>query len=626
MSDDAILAGALADQVSAARGHFAQVFDQVALRNGEDDYLDFKLVALGIASDRDAYITAFTEALHRGWWKELVTSAIEAQVLNPSALQHVAPRLVPHDAASAVFRPQGFDAAMMPWLNAADFTQGLLCGLRRVCEVRAGAGGLGSGFLVGPQTVLTSWHVVQGLMDPVTGRARDGSARELRCRFDRHDGTPSEEFSAADNWLLDWSPLMLGTPGISVAGHYADMTKHRPHALDFAVVRLRGAPGRTRGWYALKNAAVVPVASKDPFFVLQHPAQFALRIGLTDNVTLAPDNVEVRHKAPTGPGSSGGLCLDRAGRLVALHRGEFRGADNLLYNIAVAAQAIAPLARQSESVDAASDIIWRLQRGSHPVIGRDYTHKLLDPMLRSQAPKPILIVRGPDLCGKSFTIRIIEELLGPVPWLAIFSAPELPADARQFAEQILEQAGVAVAKRRILPVPGDGESTDIAWIRDHLFPAFRALLSEAALARGQNNGQLLWLLIDQLNKSTLPAKGPRQFLDTLYEKIRETPDLRIVLLGLDGGLPAGDPANAAEEDLLDPAQLQVTEIERYLACLLIDCEVFTATKEEIGRMANLVLHSARASSIASQVLPGLSAYLMGPLHKVAGEWRRERGL
>lgn len=624
-SADSVLAVALAGQVGATRTLFAQVFDQVARRRADEDYIDFKLAAIGQASAAAAYAAAFASALERGWCVELVTHAIDAKVLAPQALKLVAPRFTPQDAAAAAFQPEGLHPRMMPWLNAATFTAGLLRGLRRVCEVRAGSA-RGSGFLVGPQTVLTNWHVVQALIDPVSGKAKPDSAAQLVCRFDFLDGGSGEDYVAVEDWLVDWSPMPLDQLDVTSAGHYTDMTAHRPHHLDFAVLRLHGAPGRARSWYALKEAAAVPVGAHEFLFVLQHPSQFAQCIGVTDEITLVV-NGEVRHMAPTTAGSSGGLCLDKSGNLVALHRGKLSEADGTLkHNLAVAAREIAAVAAASDSVDAATDTVWRLSRGTLPVLGREKTSRQLGQMLTPQAAKPILIVRGPDLCGKSFTSQIIEDRLGFIaPWLVNFAAAELPLGAREFAAQILERAGVAAAKRQTLPSPDDGASTDIAWVRDHLFPAFRALVGEAALARDPAHGRLLWLVIDQLNKSSLPATGSRQFLDTLYQQIRTTPEIRVVLLGLDGALPAGDPATAAEEDLPNPALLDATALERYLACLLTDCRI-SPDRNEIVRLARLVLHSVRAQSGANDdLLVRLSQYLTGPLRRAAGEWTGKPG-
>lgn len=623
MSSDAdrLLARRLAERVAAARGHFAQVFDQIARQRSDGDYIDFKLAALGAANDEDAFASAFAEALRRGWGVELVTRAVEARVIAPDALGLIASRLVAGDAARAVFRPEGFNADMMQWLEAATFTAGLLRGLRRVCEVRAGRA-RGTGFLVGPQTVLTNWHVVRELMNPTDGTARTDSARQLSCRFDVLDGRSGTEFPAFEHWLVEWSPMALADLDVASDPPYASMAALRPHAVDFAVLRLHGAPGRMRGWYALADAGAVPSRAHEPLFVLQHPSQFAQRIGVTDRVSGDASGV-VRHQAPTADGSSGGLCLDGEGRLVALHRGRVSDAGGaFLHNLAIAASAIAPLAPRSDSVEPACDTIWRLARGPHPVIGRDRTNQLLHAMLQPKPQKPILIVRGPEMCGKSFTTQIIEERLGFLaPWLASFAAAELPADARAFAVQILERAGINEATRQTLPTAGDGASTDIAWIRDYLFPAFSVLVADAARVRAESSGRLLWLVIDQLDKSKLLSTGSRQFLDTLYQQIATVPELRIVLLGLDGGLPAGDPLVAADEDLPSPARLTAAELERYLACLLTDSGIFPE-RGELHRLAGLVLHSVSGDGSANRdLLVRLSAYLMGPLRRAESEWK-----
>lgn len=626
---DIALVHKLAESVDAARERFAQVFDQFALSRSGEDFIDFKLAALGLADPSQAYAAAFAAALERNWIVGLVTLAVEARLLAPSTLRLVAPRFTPQDATeAAAFQPEGLNEDMMPWVEMGTFTVGLLRGQRRVCEVLAGVAH-GTGFLVGPQTVLTNWHVVQGLMNAADGKIEPGSGQRLKCRFDFLDGSSkSDDFVAVEDWLLQWSPMRLDELDTALTGTYADMTKHKPHSLDFAILRLQGAPGYARGWYALKEAAAVPKGKHEPLFVVQHPSQYAQRIGVTDKVTLAADGAEVQHQAPTAQGSSGGLCLDKDGKLVALHRGKRSRPDGSLEsNLAVAAAAIAAIdataaeAQRSDSVDPEYDIVWRLARSKHPVLGRKQTNRLLRRMLDPQTATPILIVRGPDLCGKSFTSRLVEERLGPIaPWLVGIAAAELPPDARDLALMILSRAGVAAAKRNALPKVDENATTDIAWIRDELFPSFRTLVSEAAQARDAAHGQLLWLVIDQLNKSSLPATGSRQFLDTLYQQIRTTPEIRVVLLGLDGGLPAGDPASAIEEILPDPTTMDATGLKDYIACLLTACKI-TPTSSEIGRLAQLVLHSVRVGGNPyGDQLVRLSQYLSGPLQRAADEW------
>lgn len=620
-TSDGAIARQLAAQVKGSRADFAQVFDRVAALRQTDRYLDFKLAALGQPGPLPAYTAAFVAALAGNWCPDLVAHAIEAQLMPALALRSILDRFTARDAATeAAFNPQGFDAKTMPWLNTGDYTAGLLAGMRRLCVVAADEV-YGTGFLVGPQAVLTNWHVIQHLLVEVGGEAveGEGSAAKLVCRFDFFGNRRGHNVPVAEKWLLDWSPLDLDTVSEDQRHRFRDRRGTRPGpALDYAILRLRGAPGRARHWYSLKQSAAVPQGAQQALFVLQHPAQMSQRVGVAHNVE-CDDGIEIRHRAPTAEGSSGGLCLDRNGALVGLHRAEFRTDGKFQYNTAVAASAIAANLPAGLDVEAAVDEpVWRLSRCQGPVIARDASCRLLRQMGEAGA-RPILIVRGLPQSGKSFTTRLLQEYLpASAPWLASFGVTELPLQARELAEQILQRAGVAAERRASLPQPLDAATTDIAWIRDELFPAFRTLLRQAAAERDPAQGRLLWLVIDQLDITPLPEAGARRFLDTLYQQIAATPEMRVVLLGLEGPLPAGDARRDAREDQLpDPARLNLRDIEHYIGCLFTE-QGLAQAPDEVSRLARLAWRIATQRGAAT-ALPALASFLAGPLRSTLTE-------
>ena len=76
----------------------------------------------------------------------------------------------------------------------------------RVCRVEINNRAAGTGFLVGPEAVMTNWHVVKNVIE---GRA---AAAAVNCRFDYKqyaDGTRSEGVTVglhATEWKQDFSP------------------------------------------------------------------------------------------------------------------------------------------------------------------------------------------------------------------------------------------------------------------------------------------------------------------------------------------------------------------------------------------------------------------------------------
>jgi hypothetical protein len=202
--------------------------------------------------------------------------------------------------------------------------------VRSVCRVDyadLSPPGLGTGFLVGPDLVLTNWHNLKRVIDA------PAAATQLRFRFDLLDGA-----AAADNGgrvarakangtpVLRWSPAA----GVELPGGTGEPNMQQ---LDYALVRLdeRVADdpvpgGGTRGHVGLKKTIPAAVAGS-ALMVLQHPLrgelQFAIGTALGPNET----GSRLRHTASTQNGSSGSPVLDAALGALALHNGARTGTE-----------------------------------------------------------------------------------------------------------------------------------------------------------------------------------------------------------------------------------------------------------------------------------------------------------
>ncbi len=588
-----------AREVTVSREAFAQTFDAVAAGSALNGYLDFKMTALGAADDRSAFAAAFARAATAGFLGRLVASLTELRYLNFTAVVTTAGApieaaelgLTPQDATAGVFSPQGITADMIQMLDAATMVRGLLEATRRVCMIEIDGTGRGTGFLVGPQTVLTNWHVIHSLLDPATGQALPGSARRLACSFDLVGTYPKASHAAADTWLIEWSPMAVPpTPG-----PYPDMTALKAGTLDFCVIRVTGAPGRLRGWYDLSSAVAVRApdtgAGAEPFFVVQHPQADMQRVAVAGGVTPQPGKPQfIAHKAPTLAGSSGGLCLDARFNLVALHQGEFRKQGALSTNVAIAAPAIAELAPAAADVQPEYDVVWKLHTGK-AVIGRANTLSKITAMSAAAAPKPFLLVRGSPQSGKSFTGKLIEhrvEYRNRV--LVKLAGNSLPATGRELAQAILSRAGSIATDD--LPSPVGSGTTPVAWYKGQFMVAFSSRLREALAHDGGT--KLVWVVVDRLTEEDATPSDAMNFLHALYEAA--LPEMRFVLIGLNGGLPAGDPAKAELEDLPDPRRPSKQDVRTYLQCLFADLRIAAQTGE-IDRLADLVLDMAEKMDV-----------------------------
>lgn len=207
--------------------------------------------------------------------------------------------------------------ATNPALTPDVFTAGLLDVQTRVCRIEipsAGKTSYGTGFLVGPELVLTNYHVVERLVE---GERHDRAV--LRFDYKRtRDGSqlPGKMFwLESKDWVVASSPV---------------------EALDYALLRVRGAPGTMplsgdavppgvtvtpRGWIDL-TAEPPEVSPGSEILIMQHPlgAPIVLAMDMDSVTDVFEDTFRIRYKTNTEGGSSGSPCFNAAWQLIALHQ------------------------------------------------------------------------------------------------------------------------------------------------------------------------------------------------------------------------------------------------------------------------------------------------------------------
>ena len=206
--------------------------------------------------------------------------------------------------------------------------------------------GVGTGFLVGPDLVLTNWHVVRRIQE-APGGDKPGIAKELRFRFDLLERADAVEARGRPTRaeLGNGSPLLHTSPA---AGNELRAGAGEPgmDALDYALVRLAervgddavvgGTSGETRGHIQLSSSMPKPL-SESALMVLQHPLRGELQFAIGKVVGPNATGSRVKHTAATQRGSSGSPVLDAALAPIALHNGTRPGTEQekQSYNTAV---------------------------------------------------------------------------------------------------------------------------------------------------------------------------------------------------------------------------------------------------------------------------------------------------
>ena len=614
---DATAARRAARFFAAGRPALSQIYTEIERRSA-GRLRDFKIVALGLHDTRDAFAAALLETaragVHRTFLAELAALGVLDLKRALQALSRTAGMdtlLWPQDATTGTLTiPQGWNPTVAATLDMTELLRAVNLAARRVCLVQTGVS-QGTGFLIGPQTVLTNWHVMAPLIDPATGLALPGSAQSLQCIFESLAGAQGRIYPAMQDWLVDFSPMA----GADAApdGALPDMTALRPHALDFCALRLAGSPGRERGWYDLSRLGTLNAAT-DHFFVFQHPFANPQRLAITTGAEVDPkDAAFLRHRAWTDRGSSGGLCLDQRFLPLALHHAAVTDAQQkFLHNRAVRLAAIQAVRPGLGDATPGQDRISVLSDGMQAVLGRVSTQEMVQDMMLS-ATRPILYVRGTPQSGKTFTSSLIRDCIAPDRRRIVqLSASELPVEARDLAVLILSRAGVAPATVAALPQADSPNGTDNAWIRSTLLPALRGALA-ALLGSQPERLQVLWLIIDDLDVVSIPQSGARELLDALYADAEAMRFLRVVLLGLNAALAGVDPAITRTEVLDPPDQIAAETLESCLGALMAE-RLLAPAPAELKRQVDLVTQMANLLQSMGSGLPRL-----GRLSQVLGQ-------
>ena len=214
------------------------------------------------------------------------------------------------------------------FIKMAAFLENLGILQGQVCWIKMPKGG-GTGFLVGPDLVLTNYHV----MSPVIEQKI--SAADVICQFDYLEPIDGPKITTKkltevklhpEGWKIDTQPT-------SDFDSDNDLGEPATDESDFALIRLLEAIGDSpvggttldteapkRSWISIPPN-VPPIAAGTVLFLLQHPLGEPLQLAVGSVSKFNSAGTRVRYDASSKKGSSGSPCFDSDLQLVALHNG-----------------------------------------------------------------------------------------------------------------------------------------------------------------------------------------------------------------------------------------------------------------------------------------------------------------
>lgn len=327
---------------------------------------DLNLDAIAIGDDlHEIVFKLIGEAEAKGWTPKLV---MEARNSNPKNLKlftfaqefDLAVSTPPRRQLERIIRKANSALDVTKWRTKLGELE------NRVCQIEIHQGKRvrvrGTGFLVGPEAVMTNYHVMQEVINAEELRAagkRWAKPEQVVLRFDYKklaDGetvNPGTEYHlTSDKWLIDHSPM-------SRADYYPEENKPglpQPNELDYALLRVEGKPGnqvigkKAEPGAALRGWIKVPwegyeIEEGAPLLILQHPAKKPLKLALETDAIIGLNQNQTRltYKTNTEGGSSGSPCFNIDWELIALHHAgdpNFEKSHHPTYNQGVPLTAI----------------------------------------------------------------------------------------------------------------------------------------------------------------------------------------------------------------------------------------------------------------------------------------------
>lgn len=423
--------------------------------------------------------------------------------------------------------------------------QAILDAMRRTALIEVAGIQRGTGFLVGPDLLLTAAHVIDARQWPPV------PLPEACAVFDYETETGhSLAETGVRRPVVEFITASLPTDA-EIAATSADWDAPADH-LDFALLRLGPAvpperkPTTTRGVYRLDPTAYDFPASP-VLFILQHPLGQSQKLSW---VRAAPvrntPGTRIRYGGNTLPGSSGSPVIDIRGRLVALHHYS-KSKVNQGVPISVIADTLlsgrhhallaAPAAGQSPQASRMQVDIDPFRTNSlmgRPFVNRSNLRERIGDMAKRPDQLRALAITGESGSGVSYSYQLISHVAAHSGRSAALR-DTAPGGLAAFSVDLSDYIGFRVDERRARITKDILVNFGLLQPREQLAQDARHLTTLQAWLRSELRGspRQWWVFFDSIDQLALVKQGGVGEL--IHALIRVAEDqqvpLRVVLAG-----------------------------------------------------------------------------------------------
>ena len=282
-------------------------------------------------------------AVREGWVSDFLLALMAERPGKDSLVSFIATFQLSHNniydqADNQIIDRGGLEGLVSndPMLDGIAFASGLLNRMRCVCRIETvnqdGNPLFGTGFLVGPDLVMTNYHVVEAVIK------NSALMATLTFKFDyfiKPDGSINTGFdvSLANNGILSHSPY----GPFDVAGSDNVNVDWPDDQFDYALLRINRELGdetfginaehatvtddNKRGWIKAATNANTFLRQGGDIIIVQHPDKQPIKVAIGFGKVTGCDQNDrrVRYSVNTLGGSSGSPCFNKTLQWTALH-------------------------------------------------------------------------------------------------------------------------------------------------------------------------------------------------------------------------------------------------------------------------------------------------------------------